>query len=555
MKINFGCGTNRLPGWTNVDSEVDISKPLPYPDDAAELILCEHCVEHVTQYQAIEFFKECRRVLKPGGIVRIVVPSIEQIRACNDQEYFSFTTRFHKEGATSRGAMHNIIACHGHKAIWTISILEALLEYVGFKNIKRENPGASSHPQLCNVEGHHKVITKRWNDIESCVAEATANKVATVKEIPKRKPLLQVKIECGEVKGPFPQRMMSDADRMALIGLLRSINCKRFVEFGVHEGFTAKVILDNVTTIHEYVGVDVTPDYVPAIAAQLKEVPRDPAHLVKDDPRFKLIVTPRGSLDLTPAGLGVGYDAILIDGDHSHDPVCQDTALARMCVRPGGLVIWHDYTNVGDVVDVLENSAASGDPILNAEGSWIAFEKRPTSNVAVVVGGAEQVWEEVDEARKLCAMAGAEITFFIINDMIAKFPFPGIGVTLHPDQLQKWLGARAASGFMTLRRMWSNRDHRSGLVTNHVKDLGGSSGLFAAYPVAMQGMQFKKVILCGVPMAVSSNHFVRHTPWNACTSFQRCWGPHMAAIKPFVRSFSGWTAEQLGKPDAAFLAS
>lgn len=561
MKINFGCGQNKLPGWNNHDAEVDISKRLPYDDGVADMILCEHCVEHVEQYQAIEFFKECRRILKNGGVLRVVVPSIEQIRASNDAEYFAFTTKFHKEGATRRGALHNIIACHGHRAVWTAATLEALLDYAGFEDLRRCNPGESQRADLCNVEGHAKVITKRWNDLESCVVEGSASKPAEAAKPapaaaadPKRRQLLQVEIACGETFGEFPKRMMSDEDRRAIIGLLRSINCETFAEFGVHEGFTAKVILDNVPTIKRYVGVDVTPDYVPAIAAQLKEVPTDPARLVKDDPRFELIVRKRGSLDATPGTIG-RCDAILIDGDHSRAAVEHDTTLARTCVRPGGLVIWHDYVNVGDVVDALEGYAALGDPILNAAGTWVAFQKIPTSKTAVVVGGSESVWEEVDEARRLCAMAGSEVTFFIINSMIAQFPFPGIGVTLHPDDLREWIAARIARGLTPLRRVWCNRDSRSGLVTNHAKDLGGSSGLFAALPVAIKGNQFTKVILCGVPMTVTGKHFVRHTPWNACTSFQRCWEPHMAEIRPYVRSMSGWTAEKFGRPDAEFLAA
>ncbi len=79
MKLNLGCGTNKLLDWQNHDADVDISKRLPFGDRTADFIFIEHCVEHIAYYEAIEFFKECHRVLAPGGTLRVVVPSVEKI--------------------------------------------------------------------------------------------------------------------------------------------------------------------------------------------------------------------------------------------------------------------------------------------------------------------------------------------------------------------------------------------------------------------------------------------------------------------------------------------
>ena len=66
-KLNFGCGTNRLNGWRNMDAEVNIEKPLPFTTASAQFILsCEHVVEHVPYYTAIKFFEECFRVPRAG---------------------------------------------------------------------------------------------------------------------------------------------------------------------------------------------------------------------------------------------------------------------------------------------------------------------------------------------------------------------------------------------------------------------------------------------------------------------------------------------------------
>jgi len=171
-------------------------------------------------------------------------------------------------------------------------------------------------------------------------------------------------------------------------------------------------------------------------------------------------------------------------------------------------------------------------------------------NVAVVVGGAESVWAEVELAKALCKEANRTPEFFIINDMIAVFPGEARAITLHPAKLQQWLDQRRNTKYPEPTQVWCHSLNR--LVTNHTLDWGGSSGLFSI-KIAREE-DFKKILLCGVPMTVQDNHFVRHQRWNACTAFQEPWKVHLHEIKPYVRSFSGWTAEQLGKPTVEFLA-
>ena len=171
IKLNFGCGENRLEGWKNHDKDVDISKTLPYPDNYADFIFCEHCVEHIDYYSAIKFFKECHRVLKPNGVARITVPSLSSIMNRADDDYCKFTTKWQKLGSNRRGAMHAILYAHGHKTAWTADLLLSTLYYCGFDRMMLEVPGRSDHPELQNVEGHHKIIGDHFNNIESCVCE------------------------------------------------------------------------------------------------------------------------------------------------------------------------------------------------------------------------------------------------------------------------------------------------------------------------------------------------------------------------------------------------
>lgn len=85
--LNLGCGDRHHPGWTNVDlrpvhSEVlalDVTQPLPFEEGKFAVVYHSHLLEHLPRVQAAAFLKECRRLLRPDGILRVVVPDLEQI--------------------------------------------------------------------------------------------------------------------------------------------------------------------------------------------------------------------------------------------------------------------------------------------------------------------------------------------------------------------------------------------------------------------------------------------------------------------------------------------
>jgi SAM-dependent methyltransferase len=69
---------NRLP---LIDPEVivhDLRKGIPAPDDSADVVYHSHVLEHIDREVAPVFLRECLRVLKPGGIIRVVVPDLER---------------------------------------------------------------------------------------------------------------------------------------------------------------------------------------------------------------------------------------------------------------------------------------------------------------------------------------------------------------------------------------------------------------------------------------------------------------------------------------------
>ena len=63
----------------------DMTKlPIPWiEDNSYDGTYSEHFVEHLTKEQGIEFFKEMKRILKDGGVIRIVWPSMDFINELN----------------------------------------------------------------------------------------------------------------------------------------------------------------------------------------------------------------------------------------------------------------------------------------------------------------------------------------------------------------------------------------------------------------------------------------------------------------------------------------
>jgi SAM-dependent methyltransferase len=57
----------------------DVRKPLPFADRTFDVVYALHIIEHLTPAEAASLVGELFRVLKPGGIVRISTPDLEDI--------------------------------------------------------------------------------------------------------------------------------------------------------------------------------------------------------------------------------------------------------------------------------------------------------------------------------------------------------------------------------------------------------------------------------------------------------------------------------------------
>lgn len=55
----------------------DLSERIPLPDNHCDVVYHAAVLEHFRTSDSIKFIKECNRVLKPGGILRVGVPDLE----------------------------------------------------------------------------------------------------------------------------------------------------------------------------------------------------------------------------------------------------------------------------------------------------------------------------------------------------------------------------------------------------------------------------------------------------------------------------------------------
>jgi predicted SAM-dependent methyltransferase len=85
--VNLGCGNRFHKDWINLDFksnsdkviEFNLLEKLPFEDDSIDIVYTSHVLEHFSKCDAPKFLDECYRILKPNGIIRVIVPDLEQL--------------------------------------------------------------------------------------------------------------------------------------------------------------------------------------------------------------------------------------------------------------------------------------------------------------------------------------------------------------------------------------------------------------------------------------------------------------------------------------------
>lgn len=161
LYLHLGCGTKNFPGFVNIDMgttgadvNLDLTKPLPWADRTVKGVFSEHFIEHVTQAQGLRLLMECRRVLVPGGIVRMATPDLaDTVSHYNDNYVHPDWANYGMAWTENRCERMNIaMRWWGHQWLYDEEELTRVGKLVGLNLKGRFKLGESSDPMLCNRE-------------------------------------------------------------------------------------------------------------------------------------------------------------------------------------------------------------------------------------------------------------------------------------------------------------------------------------------------------------------------------------------------------------------
>jgi len=172
ISLNIGCGPFGHDGWINVDLmnlknvsfTYDSRKHLPFKENTVNRIRVEHFFEHLDKKFEVPFFlEECKRIMKPGAVLRIAVPDVEMFITAycrNDEKLWKglgYNIEVLPDGFDTRIAILNHIFRQDgeHKYAYDFEGLNYLLLKHGFKNITRQKYRESLDDKLIDDQENH----------------------------------------------------------------------------------------------------------------------------------------------------------------------------------------------------------------------------------------------------------------------------------------------------------------------------------------------------------------------------------------------------------------
>jgi predicted SAM-dependent methyltransferase len=165
FKLHIGCGEVRFPGWIHLDENARLqnlnarwhaSDGLPCPDGSCSFIYNEHFLEHLSPDVGLAFLRECRRALRPDGVLRVAMPDMrESVRQYwdNDWQNQPWMAKYGYSWIQT-GCEYLNIAFREWQHLWLYDReeLRRRLKEAGFSRIVDAELNASTYPDLQNRE-------------------------------------------------------------------------------------------------------------------------------------------------------------------------------------------------------------------------------------------------------------------------------------------------------------------------------------------------------------------------------------------------------------------
>lgn len=172
LSVNIGAGPFGEEGWVNIDMlrrknivfTYDCRRKMPFKSNSINRIRCEHVLEHLDRKEEVPFFlKECYRCMKPGAVLRVIVPDVKLfIKAYYEnskegwdklkESFFGFDEEW-----LPMDVLNHIFRQDGeHKYGYDFETLLFSLKKAGFSNIQQSSYRNSHDPLLVNDQANHR---------------------------------------------------------------------------------------------------------------------------------------------------------------------------------------------------------------------------------------------------------------------------------------------------------------------------------------------------------------------------------------------------------------